>query len=29
LTALIAFVVANRLPLRLSTSFRFFAYSKA
>jgi energy-coupling factor transport system substrate-specific component len=29
LTALIAFIVANRLPLRLSTSFRFFAYSKA
>ncbi len=29
LTALVAFIVANRLPLRLSTSFRFFAYSKA
>jgi energy-coupling factor transport system substrate-specific component len=29
LTGLIAFIVANRLPLRISTSFRFFVHSKA
>ena len=28
LSALIAFIVASRLPLRLSTSFRFFVHSK-
>jgi energy-coupling factor transport system substrate-specific component len=28
-TGLVAFVVVNRLPLRISTSFRFFAHSKA
>jgi energy-coupling factor transport system substrate-specific component len=28
LTGLIAFMIANRLPLRLSTSFRFFAHSR-
>ena len=28
LTGLIAFTIANRLPLRLSTSYRFFVYSR-
>jgi len=28
-TGLIAFVIANRLPLRLSTNFRYFAYSRS